>query len=125
MSPKRGRPSAAPKGKAPIQQQLEQLPLIKKPLELIGDHVNVPGAFWEGRMSAAEKETLYKCVVRDHSALHKFINGLTSEAFEVQELDDEWWTEMADDRGQQRGAREWASVGVVAVFTRHDGRVGN
>ena len=73
MPPKRGRPTAAAKGKAPIQQQL--LPLIKKPLELIGDHVNVPGAFWEGRMSAAEKETLYKCVVRDHSALHKFIDG--------------------------------------------------
>ena len=86
MPPKRGRPTAAAKGKAPMQQQLEQLPLIKKPLELIGDHVNVPGAFWEGRMSAAEKETLYKCVVRDHSALHKFINGHTSEAFEVQEM---------------------------------------
>ena len=69
-----------------MQQQLEQLPLIKKPLELIGDPVNVPGTFWEGRMSAMEKETLYKCVVRDHSALHKFINGPMSEAFEVQEM---------------------------------------
>ena len=48
-----------------MQQQLEQLPLIKKPLEIIGEYVNVPGAFWEGRMSAAEKEMLYKCVVRD------------------------------------------------------------
>ena len=56
-----------------MQQQLEQLPLIKKPLEIIGEHVNVPGAFWQGRMSTAEKETLYKCVVGDHSALHKFI----------------------------------------------------
>ena len=37
-------------------------------------------------MSAAEKETLFKCVVRDHSALHKFITGHTSEAFEAQEM---------------------------------------
>ena len=45
MFPKRGgRPTAAAKGKAPMQQQLEQLPLIKKPLELIGVYVNVPGA---------------------------------------------------------------------------------
>ena len=85
MAPKRGRPTAPAKGKAK-QQQLEQLPLIKKPLELIGEYINVPGAFWQGRMSAAEKETLYKCVVREHSALHKFIDGTMSEAFELQEM---------------------------------------
>ena len=45
MAPKRGRPTAAAKGKAPKQQQLEQLPLIKKPLEIIGESINVPGAF--------------------------------------------------------------------------------
>ena len=52
MSPKRGRPSAAAKGKAPLQQQLEQMPLIKKPLELIGEYINVPGAFWQGNGAA-------------------------------------------------------------------------
>ena len=41
-------------------------------LELIGTQVSVPGAYWLGRMSVAEKETLYICVVRDFSALHKF-----------------------------------------------------
>lgn len=86
MAPKRGRPTASAKGKAPMQQQLEQLPLIKKPLELIGTHINVPGAFWVGRMSAAEKQTLYACVVRDFSALHKFIDGTTGQGFELQEM---------------------------------------
>ena len=70
-----GRPAAPPKGKTAQQSQLEQLPLIKKPLELIGNSINVPGAFWKGRMSAVEKEALYVCVVRDHSALHKFMDG--------------------------------------------------
>ena len=69
-----------------MQQQLEQLPLIKKPLELIGEYINVPGAFWQGRMSTVEKETLYKCVIREHSALHKFIDGTMREAFELQEM---------------------------------------
>ena len=63
MAPKRGRPAAPAKGKAPMQQQLEQLPLIKKPLEIIGVEIKVPGAFWEGRMSAAEKQTQYVCIV--------------------------------------------------------------
>ena len=86
MAPKRGRPTASAKGKAAVQQQLEHLPLIKKPLELIGTQVSVPGAYWLGRMSVAEKETLYICVVRDFSALHKFIDGTTSQAFELQEM---------------------------------------
>ena len=86
MSPKRGRPAAPPKGKSAQQAQLEQLPLIRKPLEIVGDAINVPGSFWRGRMSAAEKETLYKCVVREHSALHKFIDGIMSEGFEAQEM---------------------------------------
>ena len=31
--------------------------------QVIGEYINVPGAYWRGRMSAAEKETLYRCVV--------------------------------------------------------------
>ena len=27
------------------------LPLIKKPLELIGEYINVPGAYWQGTRS--------------------------------------------------------------------------
>ena len=51
MSPKAKRKSVdPPKGPSAKQQQLEQLSLIKKPLELVGTNVKVPGAFWEGRM---------------------------------------------------------------------------
>ena len=31
------------------------LPLLKKPLEQIGKQINVPGSYWEGRMSADER----------------------------------------------------------------------
>ena len=52
------------------QQQLEIMPLLKKPLELVGSTVNVPGKFWEGTMTRAEQETLYQCTVRD---LHRYM----------------------------------------------------
>ena len=42
-------------------QQLEQLPVLKKPLEQIGKQLGVPGKYWEGRMTADEKETIYLC----------------------------------------------------------------
>jgi len=46
---------APPKGPTAKQQQLEQLPLLKKPLEVVGEKlVNFPGSFWEGRMTAEE-----------------------------------------------------------------------
>ena len=40
---KRGRPAAPPKGKSPQQSQLEQFPLLKKPLETIGVQIKVLG----------------------------------------------------------------------------------
>ena len=58
MSPKR-KSVAAPKGPSAKQQQLEKLPLLKKPLELVGSNIKVPGAFWEGRMTDEEKAALY------------------------------------------------------------------
>ena len=65
---------AAPPRSA-TQQKLEQLPLLKKPLEHVGTQIKVPGSFWQGRMSAEEKATLYVCSVRDFSALHDFHDG--------------------------------------------------
>jgi hypothetical protein len=105
MPAKRGRPAAPPKGKTALQSQIEQLPLIKKPLELVGDSINVPGAYWKGRMSAAEKEALYVCVVRDHSALHKFMDGTTSEAFELQEMGEAGTGSL--ERGDASGEIFW------------------
>jgi hypothetical protein len=49
-------PVCAAEGQDRAAVAARELPLIKKPLELIGNSINVPGAFWKGRMSAAEKE---------------------------------------------------------------------
>ena len=80
----KGKKRAAP-AVAARQVQLERLPLLKKPLEQIGKYINVPGKYWEGRMSAAEKEEKYKCVVREHSAMAVFA-GRKAEGFQLQEM---------------------------------------
>ena len=73
-------------GATTIQTQLEKLPLLKKPLEKVGLQVNVPGLFWEGSMTAEEKQTLYQCTVRDFTAMHTFFGGRKSQAFQMQEM---------------------------------------
>ena len=66
MAPKR---KAAAKGKQPAITA-HALPLLKRPMEIIGKQIDVPGAYWEGSMSAAEKKTKYKCTVRDFELAH-------------------------------------------------------
>ena len=48
------------------------LPTLKRPMEAIGKQISVPGSYWEGRQTDDEKQTLYKCTVRDFSLAHKF-----------------------------------------------------
>ena len=74
-----------PKRQAQITESA--LPLLKKPLDHVGKQIGVPGAYWEGRQTAEEKATIYKCTIRDFSALHKWDGGRTpSAAFELQEM---------------------------------------
>ena len=71
------------------QQQLvvEQYPLLKKPLDQLGKQLKVPGSFWEGRMSAEERDTVYKCTVLDFSLAHKFApDAPPRQAFHMQEM---------------------------------------
>ena len=79
------------RSKQPAKKQqpitLHALPLLKKPLEQIGKQINVPGSYWEGRMSADERSTLYKCSVRDFTQMHKFPGEQAPRAaFQLQEM---------------------------------------
>ena len=70
-----------------VQITESALPLLKKPLDHVGKQIGFPGGFWEGRQTAEEKATIYKCTIRDFSALHKWDGGRTpSAAFELQEM---------------------------------------
>ena len=77
--------SSQPKGKTQQQQQIDQLPLLKKPLEQIGLQIKVPGAFWEGRMSDEEKEKLYACSWRCVSRTCRRVCGTASERWKIHE----------------------------------------
>ena len=59
--------------------------MLKKPMEAIGETLNVPGDFWD-KCPAADKERLYKCVLRDYTTAHKFTVGPPSAAFQMQEM---------------------------------------
>ena len=65
------------------------LPMLAKPLEVIGEQIKVPGDYWEGARGAlpAEEASMhYMCTVIEYSALQKFHGGATSVAFQVQEM---------------------------------------
>ena len=80
-----GRRKQPAKKQQPIT--LHALPLLKKPLEQIGKQINVPGSYWEGRMSADERSTLYKCSMRDFTQMHKFPGEQAPRAaFQLQEM---------------------------------------
>ena len=63
-------PSTKRKASAKKQQPITQhvLPLLKKPMEQIGKQINVPGSFWDGRMSTDERNTFYKYDSRSTSS---------------------------------------------------------
>ena len=46
-------------GKKPMQQNIEFFARLKKPMEAIGKQIRVPGSYWAGNMTAAEKDTDY------------------------------------------------------------------
>ena len=66
---KRGAGSSKPAA----QQRLTSfaLPLLKKPMGVVGKQVGVKGSFWEGRQSKEEKAADFMCTVLDYSISHK------------------------------------------------------
>ena len=83
----RGRKGSSSSGKkTSVQAELEQFPLLKKPLELIGKTINVTGDYYEGKLSDEERRAAYLHIVTDHSALHKFAGGKMQEAFQLKEM---------------------------------------
>ena len=54
-------------------------PAIAVPMSLIGKHILVPGSYWpRSGQNREELATLYQCVVRDYTTVHKFLNGKSS-----------------------------------------------
>lgn len=60
-------------------------PMLKKPLEVIGKQLRVPGSFWDN-CPAAQMDLQYKCTIREYSLLHRFTVGPPQAAFQMQEM---------------------------------------
>ena len=66
---------------------MDQYTLLKKPMEHLGKQLNVPGSFWQGRMSEDERDKIYKCTIVDFSLAQKVApNSSPRMAFKVQEM---------------------------------------
>ena len=79
----------APKRASKQQQQLnvDQFKLLKKPMDHLGKQLNVPGSFWQGRMSEDDRDKIYKCTIVDFSLAHKFApDSSPRKAFKMQEM---------------------------------------
>ena len=65
-------------------------PEVKRPMELLGTIIGVPGSEWgsgSGRVLAVEKATIFKCVLRDYICVHKFPNAVSPEkALQLKEM---------------------------------------
>ena len=54
---------------------------------IIIKQLNVPGSFWQGRMSEDERDKIYKCTIIDFSLAQKVApNSSPRMAFKVQEM---------------------------------------
>jgi len=63
------------------------MPDLKHPLSYVGRQVGIPGALWDGRQTAAERETVFRCTIREFSYAHLFSGGFVPEkAWQVQEM---------------------------------------
>jgi len=78
----------APKRSKHLQQlNVDQYTLLKKPMEHLGKQLNVPGSFWQGRMSEDERDKIYKCTIVDFSLAQKVAPTSSPRmAFKVQEM---------------------------------------
>ena len=75
MAPRRKSPARA-LGR-PITSIL--MPDPKHPLSYVRRQIGIPGALWVGRQTAAERETVFKCTIREFSYAHLFSGGFVPE----------------------------------------------
>ena len=72
---KGGKKRGAAGGSKTVQQQRLTsfaLPLLKKPMEVIGKQVGVKDAYWDGRQTDEEKASTFMCSVVDYSISDTF-----------------------------------------------------
>ena len=60
--------------KKPVQRSLEQtgqFPLLKKPSDVVGKHIGVPGEHWGSACPPADKNKIFQCIITDYTVLHQ------------------------------------------------------
>ena len=77
------RPAAA--SSRPVTSILH--PNLKEPGSYVGRRqVGLPGALWVGRQTATERETLFRCTIREFSFAHNFGGFVREKAWQVSDI---------------------------------------
>ena len=137
---KRGRPKRATNTLIqPTILESGLYPAIAVPMSCIGKHILVPGSYWpRSGQNREELATLYQCVVREYTSVHKFLNGKSSPAWQVQEMGtsgtgslelgdssgDIFWMSKSDFvplywKTHPRGSCSWTSYSNVSSTLGH------
>ena len=70
-----------------MQSGLALLPLLKKPAEVVGKDINVPGSHWGESCPGTDKDKLFVCGVEDFLISHRMFPGaVPGMAFKMHEL---------------------------------------
>ena len=87
-------------------------PQIKLPVKLVGTEIGVPGDFWD-KCPAADKDKIFKCVIRDHSIAHRFAVGPMSPAYQLQEMGERGSGSL--EQGDSSGEVFWMQYGSYVL----------
>jgi len=80
------RKKSAAKATQLTEHAFTKYPGLKKPLEVIGKQIKVPGDYWErpsGGALVEESEISYLCTIVEFDALHAFPGGTKCAAFQM------------------------------------------
>jgi len=67
------RPENIRKKKSLVQKSIEENlpPLLKKPIEVVGENIGLPGEYWGTSALAREKDKIFMCTVMDFRIAHR------------------------------------------------------
>ena len=88
-------------GKAKQQVSLEQvnlLPVLKKPMTAVGKELKVPGHFWGESCAPGDKDKVFRCVVMDFQLAHRMTKDASpGAAFVLHEMGEDGAGGNSDD----------------------------
>ena len=72
-------------------------PLLKQPVSMVGEKLDVPGSFWGTSATRGQKDKMYSCTVVDFTLLHVFSPTQRGAAFKLVEMGEDGSGGVSED----------------------------